>query len=69
MEKIISKIYTDEDGEVTAYIQLPKHPKQIVPGIVKKNISLSEILPNYKGPSIYLDFDDNDELIGIEIIE
>lgn len=35
----------------------------------EKQIWLSDLLPNYKGPSIYFDFDKDEKLIGIEILE
>jgi hypothetical protein len=64
-KKIILKI--SEDDDLVAYLFLPKHPKKIISGIVKKSISISELIQNYKGIPINLDFDENDELIGIEI--
>gem|GEM_PF-6737710 len=33
-----------------------------------KQIWLSDLINNYKGPSIYLDFNDEEELVGIEIL-
>ena len=66
-QKIVLKI-SPGDGNV-AYLQLPKHPKKLVVGIVKKTISLSDLIEGYKGISIYLNFDEDDELIGIEIVE
>lgn len=35
---------------------------------VDKQIWLSKLISNYKGPSIYFDFNDRQELIGIEIL-
>lgn len=34
-----------------------------------KQIWVSDLIKNYKGPSVYLDFNEDEELIGIEIIE
>ncbi len=50
-----------------AYLYLPDHPKKIAPGMVKKQTRLSDLIDNYKGPDIYLDFDDDGRMIGIEI--
>lgn len=55
------------DPEV-AYLYLPDHPKKTVCGIVRKQIRLLEILPDCKGPDIYLDFNAEDVLVGIEIL-
>jgi len=52
----------------TAYIKLPGHPKETITGIVKKTISLDELVDAYRGPRVYFDFDENDLLIGIEIL-
>jgi hypothetical protein len=57
---------SDDDDEV-GYVSLPAHPGSS-PGIVKKSIELRDILPNYDGPDLVLDFDANGVLIGIEII-
>jgi hypothetical protein len=56
-----------EEGDV-AYVTLPAHPGNPVPGIVKKVIRLSSVIPGYSGPEIMLDFAEGDELIGIEIL-
>lgn len=55
------------DDEEMAYLYLPAHPSQITPGISKKQMRLSNLIENYKGPDIYLDFDESGTLIGIEI--
>lgn len=35
-------------------------------GVIKKQIWLSDLINDYKGPPIYFDFDENDILLGIE---
>ena len=65
-QKIVLKV--NKDDESVGYLYLPKHPKVSINGIVKKTISLSEIIKDYKGIPIYLDFDKDEELIGIEIV-
>lgn len=57
---------SEDEGDV-AYLRLPGHPGT-VPGVVRKTVSLRELLPEYLGPDINLDFNEGDSLIGIEII-
>ncbi|ASW01032.1 MULTISPECIES: DUF2283 domain-containing protein [Paraburkholderia] len=57
----------NEDGDV-AYLSLPDHPGKGSPGVVAKQISLHSIIKEYKGPEIYLDFDKNGVLIGMEFL-
>jgi uncharacterized protein YuzE len=64
-EPIQLKVSSDDDE--MAYLFLPDHPKQVVPGIVKKQTRLSDLVDGYKGPDIYLDFDEDGTIIGIEI--
>ena len=65
-QTIVLKVSNGDEN--VGYVYLPKHPKVITAGIVKKTIRLSEIIKDYKGILVYLDFDSNDELIGIEIV-
>jgi hypothetical protein len=53
-----------EDGDV-AYIRMPHstQDKKVV-----KSITLRELMREYKGCDIVLDFSENDELLGIEIL-
>jgi uncharacterized protein YuzE len=51
----------------SGYLYLPKHPKGTITGVVKKTISINDVLSDYKGIPLYLDFDKDGELIGIEI--
>lgn len=51
-----------------AYVTLPDHPGKGTPSVAKKQVSLKDIYPNYKGPDLYFDFDKDDRLIGIEIL-
>lgn len=57
---------SENDNEM-AYLFLPEHPKQIKYGIVKKQIRLADLIADYKGPDIYLDFNEKGTIIGIEI--
>lgn len=50
----------------TLYVKLPGY--RIEPGIAAKTVDLSELVPDYVGPRIYLDFDEEGRLIGLEIL-
>ena len=52
----------------TAYIKLPGHPDKPKFGIVCKTIDLVEVIANYKGPRVMLNFNKDGKLIGIEIL-
>lgn len=65
-EKIRLKISADDKN--VGYVYLPKHPKELVHGIVKETIPLDRLIDNYNSIPIYLDFDKDGELIGIEIL-
>lgn len=55
-----------EDGDA-AYLRFPSHIKGTTK--VKKTISLQSLLPDYNGPDINLDFDSDNNILGIEILE
>jgi hypothetical protein len=61
----ISTVGADSD---TAYVELPGHPGAGTPGCVKRTICLDDLIDNFSGPRVHLDFDANDRLIGIEIL-
>ena len=56
-----------EDDSDVAYLKLPGHPGESS-GVVKRTVSLRDLLANYEGPDLMFDFDDNNVLIGIEIL-
>lgn len=64
-EAKISVRLTGRDTD-TAYIALPGHRSE--PGIVGKTIHLDNLVTDYKGPNVNLDFDVEGRLIGIEIL-
>lgn len=66
MDKIILKV-SDDDKNV-GYLYLPDHPKKLVVGLTKKQIHLRDLIDQYKGPDILLDFNVDNVLVGIEII-
>jgi len=53
-----------EDGDV-AYISMPQaqQDKKVI-----KSIRLRELMKEYKGVDIVLDFSEDDELLGVEIL-
>lgn len=61
------KLEINGDGDI-AYLLLPNHPGKGSAGSVKKIIPLHEIIDNYQGPDVFLDFDENDVMIGIEVL-
>ena len=54
------------EGDV-AYVSLPDHPG-VVYGAVTKTLRLMDLVGDYKGPDLHLDFDKENRLIGIEIL-
>jgi hypothetical protein len=48
------------------YIQFPDFPAEETPGCIKKTIELKSLV-NYEGKTVNLDFDKDNNLIGIEI--
>lgn len=65
-KKIVLKISKDDDN--VGYLYLPKHPKKVIYGLVKQSISINELIKNYKGIPLNFDFNNEGELIGIEIV-
>ena len=56
-----------EDDEDVAYLRVPTHPRT-VPCRMSKSLRLVEVLGQYEGPDVVLDFDDKGVLVGIEIL-
>jgi uncharacterized protein YuzE len=54
------------DADV-AYVSLPDHPGKGTGGIVEKTVRLWDLM-KHEGPDIYLDFDKENRLVGIEIL-
>lgn len=57
---------SEDDGDV-AYLRLPSYPEE-GPWKMSKSIRLREIMGDYKGPDVILDFDMRGVLVGIEIL-
>ena len=64
----VRHITMSEEGVDTVYITLPGHPGRGAAGCVKKTIRLDSVLTDYDLPMLNLDFDENDKLIGIEVL-
>lgn len=56
-----------EDDADVAYLRLPGHPGTVA-GVVKRTACLREIVGEYVGPDVNLDFGEGNVLIGIEIV-
>jgi hypothetical protein len=56
-----------EAGNV-AYLSLPGHPQKVACGAVNQTVRLLDLVENYKGPDVYLDFDKDGMLIGLEFL-
>jgi len=62
------QLFISEDDPDVAYLALPEHPGRGTYGVTCKQVRLLELIPGYRGPDIYLDFNNADVLIGIEIL-
>jgi len=51
-----------------AYLELKDHPHEVTFGLVKRAIDVHELITEYNGPRITLEFDEHDRPVGIEII-
>ena len=56
------------DDPDVAYLYFPNHPGEGGEAIVQKQIQLSDVITNYKGPELYLDIDNTGKVIGLEIL-
>jgi hypothetical protein len=50
----------------TVYLRFPGYVFE--PGVVRETISLIDVVPDYKGPMINIDFDENGKAIGLEVL-
>lgn len=61
------KLEVSEDDEDVAYLSFPGHPGP-KPGCVKRTVNLRELMGEYQGPDVNLDFGESNRLIGIEMV-
>ena len=66
LSKVILSV--SEDDPNINYIYMPKHPRDLQYGVVKRTIRLSKLINEYIGPDIYLDVDEKGVLIGMEVL-
>jgi hypothetical protein len=62
----LETVWEDELGE--GYVYLPSHPGPGTPGCVVRSLDVFAFDPNLRGAQIILDIDDQDRIIGIEIV-
>lgn len=60
--------HDDEDDEVVAYLTLPDHPGALK-AKVKKSVRIRDVVGDYIGPDLFLEFDENNVLVGVEILD
>lgn len=65
LPEIVLKTNNEDPG--TGYIYLNGYPEKQAPHEVHKTVSLAELIKDYNSIPVYLDFDQNGALIGIEI--
>jgi hypothetical protein len=58
---------SSQDANV-GYLSLPDHPGSPAVGVVVKQLRLLDLCGKYEGPDIYLDFDKDNRLLGIEVL-
>jgi uncharacterized protein YuzE len=56
-----------DDDEDVAYLSFPGHPGRGKPGVTVRQVKLQDLM-KYTGPDVFLDFDKNGCLIGLEIL-
>jgi hypothetical protein len=61
------ELRVSEDDADVAYLRLPSHPGT-TPCKMSKSVRLCDLIGNYEGPDVVLDFDLRGVLVGIEIL-
>jgi uncharacterized protein YuzE len=62
------RLVTYNGDHSTAYLELADHPHEPTCGVVKKTVRVQDIIPDYDGPGMAIDFDEKGRAIGIEIL-
>ena len=57
-----------EECHDTAYVELQDHPHELTGGIVARTINLHDLIDDYDGPNLVLEFNEFNRPIGIEIL-
>ncbi|WP_437315114.1 DUF2283 domain-containing protein [Sorangium sp. So ce385] len=61
------ELRVSEDDADVAYLRLPSHPGTS-PCKMSKSVRLHDLIGDYDGPDVVLDFDIRGILVGIEIL-
>lgn len=61
------QLRVSEDDEDVAYLRLPSY-LGVEPCKMSRSVRLREVLGNYEGPDVVLDFDMRGVLVGIEVL-
>ena len=56
------------DDYHVSYLELADHPHQLESGIVARSVFLHQLISDYDGPGLILQFDAAGKAIGIEIL-
>ena len=65
-KEILLRTYPGD--HTTAYLELRDHPHETTYGLVKNSIDLHQLIEDYEGPRLCLEFDAKRRPVGIEII-
>jgi uncharacterized protein YuzE len=57
-----------EGEDTVAYLELRDYPLIPTPGVSKRTVNVHELIENYDGPSLFIDFDADGKAIGIEVL-
>jgi hypothetical protein len=58
----------DQDGEIVAYLAMPSHPGAGM-AAVSRSVRLRDLLGDYRGPDLFFDFDADNSLVGVEVLD
>ena len=67
-EKKQIRLRTYDDDYHQSYVELADHPHTLASGLVQKTVRIQNLIDDYDGPGIAIDFDDSGRAIGIEIL-
>lgn len=65
MKNKLGRFVFEETGRGTVYLKLPTHPGELRGA---RTLPLSDVIRAYKGPYVVFDFDQDNVLVGIEVI-
>lgn len=61
------RLRISESDSLVGYLELDAYSG--MPGSVKKTVRLRDLIEGYSGADVYLDFDANEVLLGVEILD